>query len=141
MSSLDTRRILGSTARLSWISSGFAWLLRFDDGVTEGVAGMGDEGLAEGIKTRLDPFPPIDSILNVVTIGIVSSDLDAVLAGLSVTELEGLDGGSVEIIGDTSDVFEFIIHVVSFISPRRHSIFYIVVDASRLSLRKPNSSY
>jgi len=40
-------------------------------------------------------------------------DVDTVLAGESSLEFEGLDGGSVEIVGDASDVFEFIVHIVA----------------------------
>jgi hypothetical protein len=111
MSSLDTRRILGSTGRLSWISCGFAWLLRFDDGVTERVAGMGDEAGSKGDKTRFDALPPIGIILNLVGIGAVGSDRDTVLAGLAGMEFEGMDGCSVDEIGDSMDVFELIVHI------------------------------
>ena len=115
MSSLETRRILGSTGRLSWISSGFAWLLRLDNGVPKGVSCVGDEPCSEGIKTRLDALPPVGKILNAVRVGVIVSDVDAMLAGESALELEGLDGGSVKVVGDASDVFEFIVHVVPFI--------------------------
>jgi len=115
MSSLETRRILGSSGRLSWISRGFAWLVRFDDGVANGITGMGDESRSKGIKTRFNALPPVGKILNAVRVGVISPDVDAVLAGLSALEFEGVDGGSVEIVGDSSDVFELIVHVVTFI--------------------------
>ena len=117
MSSLDTRRILGSTGRLSWISCGFAWLLRFDDGVTECVAGVGDKTCSKGDKTRFDALPPIGIILNLVGVGAVGSDGDAVIAGLAGMEFEGMDGCSVEEIRDSMDVFELIVHIGDVPSP------------------------
>ena len=111
MSSLETRRILGSTGRLSWISCGFALLLRFDDGVTEGITCMGDERVSECNEARLDPLPPIGIILNLVGVGMVCSDGDTMfIAGLTGLEFEGMDGGSAKKIGDVSDVLKFIIH-------------------------------
>ena len=110
MSSLDTRRILGSIGRLSWISCGFAWLLRFDDGVTERVAGVRDEAGSKGNKTRFDALPPVGIILNLVGVGAVGSDGDAVLAGLTGMEFEGIDGCSVDKVRNISDVFELIVH-------------------------------
>ncbi len=111
MSSLDTRRILGSTGRLSWISCGFAWLLRFDDGVTERVAGMGDKTCSKGDKMRFDALPPVGIILNLVSVGAVGSDGDTVFAGPAGLEFESMDGCSVEKIGDSADVFELIVHI------------------------------
>ena len=111
MSSLDTRRILGSSGRLSWISCGFAWLLRFDDGVTERVTGMGDEAGSKGDKTRFDALPPIGIILNLVGVGAVGSNGDTVLAGLAGMEFEGMDRCSVDIKGYSADVFELIVHI------------------------------
>jgi hypothetical protein len=111
MSSLDTRRILGSTGRLSWISCGFAWLLRFDDGVTECVAGVGDKTCSKGDKTRFDALPPVGIILNLVGVGAVGSDGDTVFAGPTGLEFEGIDGCSVNIKGYSLDVFELIVHI------------------------------
>jgi len=111
MSSLDTRRILGSTGRLSWISCGFAWLLRFDDGVTERVTGVGDETCSKGDKTRFDALPPIGIILNLVGVGAVGSDGDTMLAGLTSMEFEGVDGCSVNIKGHSVNMFELIVHI------------------------------
>ena len=111
MSSLDTRRILGSTGRLSWISCGFAWLLRFDDGVTERIAGVGDKTCSKGDKTRFDALPPVGIILNLVGVGTVGSDGDTVLAGLAGMEFEGMDRCSVDIKGHSADVFELICHM------------------------------
>ena len=111
MSSLDTRRILGSTGRLSWISCGFAWLLRFDDGVTECVTGVGDKTCSKGDKTRFDALPPIGIILNLVGVGAIGSDGDTVFAGLAGMEFEGMDRCSVEEIGNPVDVFELIGHM------------------------------
>lgn len=111
ISSLDTRRILGSTGRLSWISCGFAWLLRFDDGVTERVAGVGDKTCSKGDKTRFDALPPVGIILNLVGVGTVGSDGNTVLAGLAGMEFEGIDGCSVDEMWNISDMFELIVHI------------------------------
>ena len=127
MSSLDTRRILGSTGRLSWISCGFAWLLRFDDGVTERVAGMRDKAGSKGDKMRFDALPPVGIILNLVGVGAVGSDGDTVLAGPAGLEFEGMDGCSVEEIGDSVDVFELIGHMwgCGFLTPHSYTVkFY-----------------
>ncbi len=111
MSSLDTRRILGSSGRLSWISCGFAWLLRFDDGVTERVASVGDKTWSKGDKTRFDALPPIGIILNLVGVGAIGSDRDTMLAGLAGMEFEGMDGCSVDKVRNSPDVFELIGHM------------------------------
>ena len=127
MSSLDTRRILGSTGRLSWISCGFAWLLRFDDGVTECVTGVGDKTCSKGDKTRFDALPPVGIILNLVGVGAVGSDGDTVLAGMTGLEFEGMNGCSVEEIGDSVDVFELIGHMwgCAFPTPLSYTVkFY-----------------
>ena len=118
ISSLDTRRILGSTGRLSWISCGFAWLLRFDDGVTERVAGVGDKTCSKGDKTRFDALPPVGIILNLVGVGAVGSDGDTVLAGLAGMEFEGIDGCSVDKVRNISDVFELICHMWGYAFPK-----------------------
>jgi hypothetical protein len=115
MSSLVTRRILGSTGRLSWISCGFAWLLRFDDGVTECVAGVGDETGSKGDKTRFDALPPIGIIVNLVVA--IGSDGDTVLAGLAGLEFESIDGCSIDEIWDSVDMFKFIVHIGDVLSP------------------------
>jgi hypothetical protein len=115
MSSLDTLRILGSTGRLSWISCGFAWLLRFDDGVTDGVTCVGDERSAEGIKMGLDKLAPVGEIVNLVRVGSVGSDGDTLITGNSTVEFECVGGCSVDIMGDSTDLFELIIHGVAFI--------------------------
>jgi hypothetical protein len=109
MSSFDTRRILGSTnGRLSRSSCGFTLLLRFIDVIAEGVAGLGDNAATEGCKTRLDGFSPSGKVGNSGTI--VSSNGDAFRAGLATLKLEGVEGGSVEVVGDAIDLFELIIH-------------------------------
>lgn len=127
MSSLDTRRILGSIGRLSWISCGFAWLLRFDDGVTERVAGVRDEAGSKGDKTRFDALPPVGIILNLVGVGTVGSDGNTVLAGLAGMEFEGIDGCSVDEIGDSVDVFELIGHMWDVPSPHPSYILSIFI--------------
>ena len=85
--------------------------MRFDDGVTDRVAGMGDEAGSKGDKTRFDALPPIGIILNLVGIGAVGSDGDTVLAGLAGLEFEGIDGCSVDEMWNISDVFELIVHI------------------------------
>ena len=110
MSALDTLRILGSTGRFSRISCGFAWLLRFDNGVAKGVPGLRGERGAEGIKTRLNTFSPIGKIGNGVGCGVVGTDGEAGTGWFSVIKFEGSNGGSVEVVGDSVDVFELIIH-------------------------------
>ena len=129
MSSLETRRILGSSGRLSWISRGFAWLVRFDDGVANGVTCMGDESRSEGIKTRFNALPPVGKILNSVRVWMIGPNGDTVLAGLSSLEFEGVDGSSVEIVGDSSDVFELIGHIVSFMMGR--SVQFLINSRNR----------
>uniref|UniRef100_A0A6C0KRK3 Uncharacterized protein n=1 Tax=viral metagenome TaxID=1070528 RepID=A0A6C0KRK3_9ZZZZ len=111
MSALDTLRILGSTGWFSRISCGFAWLLRFDNGVAECVPCLRGEGGAEGIKTRLDTFSPIGKISDGVGCGVVGTNGEAGTGWFSVVEFEGSNCSSVEIVRDTMDVFEFIIHV------------------------------
>ena len=76
--------------------------------VAEGVAGLGDNASTEGCKTRLDGFTPIGKVGN--GISIIGSNGDAFRAGLSTLKLEGVEGGSVEVVGDTVDLFELIIH-------------------------------
>ena len=116
MSSLDTRRILGSTARLSWISSGFAWLLRFDDGVAERVTCVGDETGSEGSKTRFDELPPMGIIVDLIGVGAIGSDGDAVLAGLPCLEFEGVDCGSIDIMRNTLHLFKIEVHMREVLS-------------------------
>jgi hypothetical protein len=112
MSSLDTRRILGSTGRLSRISCGFAWLLRLDKGVAKGVSCVADERFSEGVKTRFDTQSPVVEIVNAVGGRIVGSDGDTVFGGMPVGEVEGLDAGSIKEVRDASNLFEFIVHLV-----------------------------
>lgn len=88
--------------------------MRLDDGVPKGVSCVGDERVSEGIKTRLDELPPVGIILNTVLVSIVSSDVNAVLAGESTLEFEGFDDVSVEVVWDASNVFELIIHIDAF---------------------------
>jgi hypothetical protein len=113
MSSLDTRRILGSTGRLSWISCGFAWLLRFDDRISKGIAGMGDEAGSEGIKTGLDTLSPIWEIVNFVSICSIGSNDSTMFTGLTCMEFKDSDVDAVEIVGDSANVFELITHLVT----------------------------
>jgi hypothetical protein len=115
MSSFDTRRILGSTSgRLSRSSCGFTLLLRFIDVVAEGVAGLGDNASTEGCKTRLDGFTPSGKVGN--GIAIIGSNCSACGAGLSTLKFEGVEGGSVEVVGDAVDLFELIVHGLLLLS-------------------------
>jgi len=116
ISSLVTRRILGSTGRLTWISCGFAWLLRFDDGVTERVAGVGDEAGSKGDKTRFDALPPVGIIVDLVVA--IGSDGDTVLAGLAGLEFESIYGCSIDEIRDSIDMLKFIVHVCGCAVPK-----------------------
>jgi hypothetical protein len=109
MSSFDTRRILGSTSgRLSRSSCGFTLLLRLIDVVAEGVTGLGDNAVAEGCKTRLDGFTPSGKVSD--SVSVVLSNGDRIGAGLTALKLEGVEGSSVEVVGDAVDLFELIGH-------------------------------
>jgi hypothetical protein len=85
--------------------------LRFDDGVTERIASVGDKTGSKGDKTRFDALPPVGIILNLVGVGAIGSDRDTMLAGLAGMEFEGMDRCSVEEIWDSMDVFELIVHI------------------------------
>lgn len=76
--------------------------------VAEGVAGLGDKACAEGSKTRLDGFSPSGKVSDGAAV--VCSNGDAFGAGLTALKLEGVEGGSVEIVRDTVDLFELIVH-------------------------------
>jgi hypothetical protein len=73
------------------------------------------EGESEGIKTRLDKFLPVVGIGNAILCGVISADGKAVATGFSCVELKGVDGGTVEVVGDSSDVFELIVHFLTFL--------------------------
>jgi len=89
---------------------------------------LGGEGGTEGIKTRLDMFSPIGKIGDGVGCGVIGTDGDAVRTGLSVVEFEDSDSGSVEVVRDSMDVFELIIHLTLF-DNRLDSIFIPVLIA------------
>ena len=76
--------------------------------VAEGVAGLGDKAGAEGCKTRLDGFSPSGKVSD--SGAVVGSDGNTVGTGLASLKLEGVEGGSVEVVGDAVDLFELIIH-------------------------------
>jgi hypothetical protein len=76
--------------------------------VAEGVAGLGDKAVTEGCKTRLDGFSPRGKVSD--SVAVVLSNGDAVGAGLASLKLEGVEGGSMEVVGDTVDLFELIVH-------------------------------
>ena len=112
MSARDTRRILGSGGRLSRSSCGATLLLRLD--VVAGVSGLGGEGGAEGIKTRLDALPPVWKVGDTVRFLIVFSNWDTVLSRLASVELKGVEGAAVGVVGDSVEVLELIIHCLIF---------------------------
>jgi hypothetical protein len=85
-------------------------LLRFVDGISKGISRTRDEIGSEGIKMGLDALGPVVEILNTASICVIGSNGDAVGAGLASLELEGVDGGFSEKVGDSSDVFELITH-------------------------------
>ena len=73
---------------------------------------LGEERFAVGIKMGLDSLPPTGIVMNGFGGGMVGSNTDAFSGGFSRgIELEGIEVSSIlEVIGDSSDVFEFIIH-------------------------------
>ncbi len=77
---------------------------------------LGEERLAVGIKMGLDSLAPIWIVVNGIGGGIIDSKMDALGGWFSRGfEFEGIEIGSIlEVIGDSSDVFEFIIHGLSF---------------------------
>jgi hypothetical protein len=101
--------------------------LRFDDGVTERIAGVGDKTCSKGDKTRFDALPPVGIILNLVGGGAVGSDRGTVLAGLAGMEFEGVDGCSVNIKGYSVNVFELIVHCGDVPSPHPSHILSIFI--------------
>jgi hypothetical protein len=109
---------------LSRSSCGFTWLLRLNDAVAEGVSGLRGEGGAEGIKTGLAPLPPVREVVNVTSVGRIGADADTVSTRLSCIKLEGIDVCSIEVVGDSMNVFEFIVHLrVPLFSLPMDSIF------------------
>ena len=82
--------------------------------VAEGVAGLGDKAGAEGCKTRLDGFTPSGKVGN--GIAVIGSNSSACGAGLSSLKLKGVEGGSVEVVGDAVDLFELIVHGLLLLS-------------------------
>jgi hypothetical protein len=85
--------------------------LRFDDGVTERVAGMGDEAGSKGDKTRFDALPPIGIILNLVGVGAIGSDGDTVLAGNSSDNFKCVCSCSTDIMRNALNLFKFKVHI------------------------------
>jgi hypothetical protein len=64
----------------------------------------------------LEALGPVMEILNTASVCVIGSNRDAVGAGLASLELEGVDGGFAEEVGDSSDMFELITHC----SPSTH---------------------
>jgi hypothetical protein len=99
-------------------------LLRFVDGISKGISRTRDEAGSEGIKMGLEALRPVREIFNAASVCVIGSNGDAVGAGLASLELEGVDGGSTEKVGDSSDVFELITHCLAHSTERRaHQIF------------------
>ena len=82
--------------------------------VAEGVAGLGDKAGAEGCKTRLDGFSPSGKVSD--SGAVVGSDGNTVGTGLASLKLEGVESGSVEVVGDAVDLFELIVHGLILLS-------------------------
>jgi hypothetical protein len=97
-------------------------LLRLIEGVAEGVAGLGTEGTTEGSKTRFDAFSPIRKVVNGVGGGVISSKGDTFRTGFACVKFEGVESGSVEVVGDSVDLFELIVHGL------RYSIYFIAFN-------------
>jgi hypothetical protein len=79
--------------------------LRFDDGLTDGIAFNGLEVSSEGIKMGLDSVLPIGIIGKGIASSVIGSDGDTVFRGLSwllLTEFKGEEDGILDIIRDTA---------------------------------------
>ena len=109
-SALRTFSILGSATGFSRISCGFALLLRLGNGFTELVSFLWVNRGSEGIKMGLDGLFPFGEIGDGIRGGVIGSNSDAICGGFSSIKFEGSNGRAIEIIGDSSDVFEFIGH-------------------------------
>ena len=79
-----------------------------------GVSGLGGEGGAEGIKTRLDTLPPVWKVGDTVRFLIVFSNWDTVLSRLASVELKGVEGSAIGVVGDSVEMLELIIHCLIF---------------------------
>ncbi len=85
-------------------------LLRLGNGFAEFVSLLGGQGGSEGIKMGLDGGEPVDMVGDGILGGVIGSNGHAIGGRFSSIEFKGLDDVSIEIIGDASDVFEFIGH-------------------------------
>jgi hypothetical protein len=65
---------------------------------------------SEGIKMGLDRLDPVDREGDGILGGVIGSNGHAIGGGFSSIELEDADDVSIKIVGDASDVFEFIGH-------------------------------
>ena len=63
-----------------------------------------NEGSTVGIKVGLALLPPVIEEDDTVRIGLVGSDGDALGGGSALGELKGGEGGSLEPVGDGSDM-------------------------------------
>jgi len=75
----------------------------------------------------LDALGPVVEILNTASICVIGSNRDAVGAGLASLELEGVDGGFSEKVGDSSDVFELITHCSPSTHQYTRQIFNLII--------------
>lgn len=67
----------------------------------------------------LDKLPPVGEIVNLVSVRSIGSDGDTLIAGNSTVEFECVGSCSVDVMRDSADLFELIIHVVAFIFNKR----------------------
>jgi hypothetical protein len=65
---------------------------------------LSNEGSTVGIKTGLAPLSPVIEEDDTVRIGLVGSDRDTIGGGSALGELKGGEGGSLEPVGDGSDM-------------------------------------
>jgi hypothetical protein len=71
-------------------------------------------GLERGtkcIEAGLNPLLPVIIVVDRIGCGIIMTDGDTMLAWSTCIELEGVEGVSMEIVGDSVNVLEFIVHV------------------------------
>mgnify|MGYP006947914082 CR=1 FL=1 len=87
-------------------------LLRLVDVLAEMVSVEGLDLFSVGIHTVLDGLTPFREELDGVSKGIIGSEVDGMGGRFSIEDLKGIDAVSLEIVRDSSDVFElaFCIH-------------------------------
>jgi hypothetical protein len=103
-------------------------LLRLD--VVAGVSGLGGEGGAEGIKTRLDALPPVCKVGDTIRFLIVFSNWETVLPRLTCIEFKGVESSAVGVVRDSVEMLKLIIHCLIFIYLTRWFKFYSTFSIS-----------